>query len=197
MHLIIDRIKVVLFKPHRAWSIIKDEPTGFADVLTHYLMPLVAVPAFCGLFGYTFVGMRFGFRAVVYRIPLPMAFVWALVFYLATLIGIYIEGIIINTLAPSFHAKQHAVDAFKLAAYAYTPAAVAGVLRLFPALSFFVFLISLYSIYLLYCGLPIMMEAPPEKVVVYLVLIIAVMIVVYLLVRAIPAAILSAAWRPS
>lgn len=193
----IERIRLLLFRPHQAWIVIKDDFTGFADVLTHYLMPLVAVPAFCGMFGYAFVGMRFGFRAVVYKVPLHMAFVWAVVFYLATLIGIYVEGIVINTLALSFHAKQHAVDAFKLAAYAYTPAAIAGVLKLFPPLSFLVFLISLYSIYLLYCGLPVMMEAPQEKVVVYLVLIVCVMIVVYLLIGAIPAAILSAAWRPS
>jgi hypothetical protein len=177
--------------------VIRDEPTGFADVLTHYLMPLVAIPAFCGMFGYTFVGMRFGFRAVVYRVPLPMACIWAIAFYLATLIGIYVEGIVINALAPSFHAQQNAVNAFKLAAYTYTPAAIAGVLKLFPSLSFFVFLISLYSIYLLYCGLPVLMDAPQEKAVVYLVLLVAVMIVVYLLIRIIPSAILSAAWRPS
>jgi hypothetical protein len=197
MYLTIERIRLILFKPHQAWIVIKGESTGFADVLTHYLLPLVAIPAFCGMIGYTFIGMRFGFRALVYRVPLPMALVWAVVFYVATLFGIYVEGIVINTLAPSFHAKQHAIDAFKLAAYAYTPAAIAGILNIFPSLSVLVFLLSLYSIYLLYCGLPVMMEAPQEKVFVYLVLIVVVMIVVYLLFRMIPAAILSAAWRPS
>lgn len=192
----IEHVKLVLLKPHHAWDTIKREPTGFADVLTHYLMPLAAIPAICGMLGYAIVGVPFGFRAVVYRVPLHIAFVWAVVYFIVTLLGIYVEGIVINALAPSFHAKQHAVDAFKLAVYAYTPAAIAGLLKLSPALSFLVFLLSLYSIYLLYCGLPVMMEAPHDKVFVYLVVIVVVMLVVYLIIGAIPRAILAAAWHP-
>jgi hypothetical protein len=193
----IERVRLIIFRPQQTWLAIKGESTGFADVLTHYLMPLAAIPAVCGMLGHAITGARFGFRAVVYRVPLHIAFIWAILYYITTIIGVYVTGIVINALAPSFHARQHTINAFKLAAYAYTPAAIAGVLKLSPALSFLVFLLSLYSVYLLYCGLPVMMEAPEDKIIVYLVLIIVVMIVVYLIIGAIPSAVVSAAWHPA
>ncbi len=194
--MLIERVKDLLLHPKDTWFKIKDEPTGFRQVLTSYAVPLALLPAFFGMLGYTFVGMRSGFSHIVYRIPFHMAFIWALIYYILTLVGLYLMGIIFNALAPSFHSKQNTVNAFKLAVYAYTPAFVAGVLSIIPALNMFVFLISLYGVYLLYLGLPIMMATPKEKVIGYFVVSIIVVIIVYAIIGGISWSILSETWRP-
>ncbi len=196
--MLLTRIKDILFDPRNTWIKIKEESAGFGQVLTNYAMPLAAIPAVFGLLGLTLVGHRYGFGPVigVFRVPFGSALLWAIVMYILILVGLYVEGIVINALAPSFESKPNAVNAFKLAVYAYTPAFVAGILNISPMLGFLVFLISLYGIYLLYVGLPVMMETPKEKVAVYLIVIIVVMIVIYFVIGGIAGAILAASWRP-
>lgn len=177
-----EKVKSILFNPKETWPRIKDDEEGFGQVLTGYAIPLAAIPAFFGLLGY----------AITFRIFFGFVLIWAIVLYILTLVGLYIEGIVINALAPSFGSQQNSTNAFKLAVYAYTPAFIAGILRIFPLLGVLVFLISLYGLYLLYLGLPVMMETPKEKVVGYLVVIIIVLIIIYALIAAISGAVLAA-----
>lgn len=194
----IERIKNILFSPKTEWEKIKAETTGIAQVLTGYAVPLALLPAIFGMLGFALIGQRYGFGPIsgVFRIPFTYAIVWAIVQYILTLVGLYVEGIVINALAPSFGSTQNPVNAFKLAVYASTPSFVAGILHIIPALGIIVFLISLYGIYLLYLGIPILMETPKEKIVGYLIVTIIVMIVLYFIIGAISGAILAATWRP-
>ncbi len=77
-----------------------------------------------------------------------------------------------------------------------TPYFVAGVLYIFPVLSILVFLASLYGLYILYLGLPVMMETPKEKAIGYLIVAIIVMLIVNLNVGAIAGAVIAATRRP-
>jgi hypothetical protein len=69
--------------------------------------------------------------------------------------------------------------AVQLVAYSYTPAWVAGILSLVPALGVLVFVGGLYGLNLMYLGLPQMMKTPQDKVIGYLVVSIIVLIVTY------------------
>jgi hypothetical protein len=197
--MLIERVKSILFQPKETWPKIKAEPKNFSQVLTGYAMPLAALPAIFGLLGYVLIGYRYGVGpiGVVLRVPFISALIWAIVSYVLTLVGLYVEGIVINALAPSFGSKPDSLSAFKLAVYAYTPAFIAGILRIFPAIAFLVFLISLYGIYLLYLGLPVMMETPKEKIIVYLIVIIIVLIIIYAIIGAISGAVMTALWSPA
>ncbi len=197
--MLIERVKAILLKPSETWSKIKEETADFSKVLTGYAMPLALLPALFGFLGYTLIGYRFGFGPIggVFRIPFTYSLIWAIVQYILILVGLYVEGIVINILAPSFGSKPNALNAFKLAVYAYTPAFLAGILNIFPVLGFIVLLISLYGLYLLYVGLPIMMETPKEKIAVYLIVTVIVLIVIYVIIGAISGAILTAMWRPA
>jgi hypothetical protein len=53
----------------------------------------------------------------------------------AAVIGCFIVAYIINALAPTFGATKNNDLAFKVAAYSYTPAWVAGVLQILPPLA--------------------------------------------------------------
>ena len=194
----IERIKNILFSPKTEWEKIKAEATNTAQIFTGYAVPLALIPPVFGMLGLALIGQRYGFGPIsgVFRIPFTYALIWAIVYYVLTLVALFVEGIVINALAPSFGSKQSQINAIKVAVYASTPGFIVGVLQIIPALGILVFLGSLYGLYLLYVGLPLMMETPKEKVIGYFVVIIIVMIVLYFVVGGIAGAILAATWRP-
>jgi len=193
--MLIERIKNILFSPREEWEKIKAETTGIAQVMTGYAVLLALIPAIFGLLGYSLIGVSMGVFGVI-RYPFTYGLIWAIIWYILTLVGLYVDGIIINALAPSFDSKQNPVNAYKLAVYSTTPLFIAGILYIVPTLGILVFLISLYGLYLLYVGMPIMMETPREKVVGYLIVAIIVIIVVNIIVGVIASAVLATAWRP-
>jgi hypothetical protein len=74
---------------------------------------------------------------------------------------------IIDALAPKFGGRKDFVSAFKLVAYASTAAMVSGLSYLLTALPFLMLLGALYSLYLLYIGLPVLMKCPPGRALPY------------------------------
>jgi hypothetical protein len=54
------------------------------------------------------------------------------------------------------------VSAFKLAAYSYTPAWLAGIFLIVPGLHFLISL-GLYGLYILYTGMPQLILCPPQR----------------------------------
>jgi len=188
--MLVERVRDILLYPKNTWIKVKEESVSFGQVLTNYAVPLTAIPAIFGLLGFTIVGINLGVGNIVYRISVRVAFLWAIIYYVLTLIGFYLEGIVINALAPSFSSQQNAVNAFKLAVYSSTPAFVAGILNLVPQLRILSFLLSLYGIYLLYLGLPVMMKTPRDKTIGYLIVTVVVVIVIYLIVGALAGSVL-------
>jgi hypothetical protein len=121
----------------------------------------------------------FGFMG--YRVPIGSALTYALATYILTLVGTYLLGLIIDTLAPTFNGKRSLIQALKVAAYSSTAAWVAGIFALIPALSI-LSILGLYSLYLLYLGLPTLMKAPKEKAVGYTVVVILAAIVIFVII---------------
>ncbi len=191
----IERIKGILFSPKAEWEKIKSESTGIAQVLTGYAIPLALIPAVFGFLGYVLIGVNYGMFGVI-RYPLTSGIVWAIVWFIMTLVGLYIIGIVINALAPSFDSAPNAINAFKLAVYSMTPYFVAGILYIFPVLGILVLLASLYGLYLMYLGMPVMMYTPKEKVIGYMIVAIIVIFVINIIVGAIAGGILAATYRP-
>jgi hypothetical protein len=192
----IQRIKDIILKPKETWPTIKAEAAGIGQVFTGYAMILAAIYPIFGLLGMALIGQSYGPIAGFIRIPFVSALIWAIVWYVLTLVALYVYALIINALAPSFGSTQHLTNAYKLAVYSSTPMFIAGILMIIPALSILVLLISLYSFYLLYVGLPIMMDTPKAKQVGYFVVILIIMIVVYFVIGAIAGAVMTAFWRP-
>ena len=94
-------------------------------------------------------------------------------------------------LAPSFDSQKNFGRSLQLAVYASTPQWVAGILLLLSTtLSMLIMLISLYAIYLLAVGMPVLKNTPKEKVVGYVALTIVAMIVIAIVLTLILGAIL-------
>ncbi|MGD0232447.1 MAG: YIP1 family protein [Syntrophorhabdales bacterium] len=66
----------------------------------------------------------------------------------------------------------------KVVVFSYTPVWIASILLIAPSLGLLVTLMSLYSLYLFYLGLPVLMETPAEKRLVYFGVVVLVTIIV-------------------
>ena len=186
---LVPRIQGILLKPKEEWDKIKGETLSVSKLFTSYAMLLVAIPAIAQFIGYGIVGYKVPFVGWI-RMGLGTALVRSLLSYILTLASVYVLGIIINALAPSFSSKQNQDNAMKLAVFSMTPAWIAGALNIIPPLAILTIIASFYGLYLFYLGLAGgIMDTPKDKVVGYLVVVIIVTIVLYVIIGVILGAI--------
>lgn len=182
---LVERVKAILLSPKPTWETIDTEPADIAGLYTRYLMLLAAIPAVCGFIGMSVIGM--GFMGVSVRVPFVSGLVNMIVSYVLSLVGVFVLSLIINALAPKFGGQSNQLQALKVAVYASTAALIGGVFTLLPALAMLGLVASLYSIYLLYTGLPVLMKSNREKSGAYTAVVILAAIVLGLVVGAISA----------
>jgi hypothetical protein len=179
---LIQRVKNILTTPKTEWPVIDSEPDSIGGIYKNYVAILAAIPPVCLLIGMLAFGGRF--------LPMNFLIAQAVIGYLVALASVYILALIIEALAPSFGGTKDRVKAFKVAAYASTAAWVVGIFYLLPFLMVLGLVGALYSLYLLYLGLPVLMKTPADKSVVYTVAIVVAAIVINLVLGAITAQIL-------
>ena len=183
------RIKNLLVSPRTEWPLIADHQTDTAGLYATHVIPLAAIGPLCSFLGLSILGVglpMFGH----YRVPLLSGLGHAVIGFVLTLAGVFILGKIISLLAPHFSAQTDEAQALKLAAYSATPAWLGGVFQLLPSLAVLGLIASLYSLYLLYIGLPLLMKAPAEKAGTYTLAVVGVAIVVGIVLGAISAALM-------
>jgi hypothetical protein len=177
---LVDRVKNILLTPRTEWEVIDAEPTTVADLYKGYIIPLAAIGPVAQAIGFSVFGMRLPFLGT-YRTPVVNAVTQAVVTFVLTLVMVYVLSLIIDKLAPTFGGIPNQIQALKVAAYSYTASWVAGIFMLVPALSFLAIL-GVYSLYLLYLGLPVRMKSPAEKALSYTAVVIIAAIVLFMLI---------------
>ncbi len=185
------RVVNILTKPKEEWPVIAAEPTDVPSLFRNYIAILAAIPAVFHFLGMTVIGIPVPFAGTI-RMGVAYGITSAVIQYVLTLVGVYVAAFVIDKLAPTFQSQPNLVEALKLVAYASTPAWVAGVLNLIPALSILVLLASLYGIYIFYLGVTPTMKTPADKVIPYMVVAAIVIIIVWVVVAAITAALTGA-----
>ncbi|MFN2460354.1 MAG: Yip1 family protein [Candidatus Velthaea sp.] len=163
---LIDRAKAVMFRPKETWQTIAAENTAPAELYKSYIVPLAVIGPVATFIGLTIIGIPVPFVGTI-RVPLMNGLTQALVTFLLVLAGVFVVASIVNALAPTFTGEKNARQALKLAAYAYTPALIAGIVLLFPVLGVLQILAAFYGLYLLYLGIPVLMKVPPDKALPY------------------------------
>jgi hypothetical protein len=179
-----ERVTRILKQPKIEWPVIESEPTDTATLYRSYIAPLAAIPAICGFIGMVVIGMSLPFVGR-YRYGIAEALRVEIFQYVAQLIGCYVAAFVVAKLGPTFASRNDQVQALKLVAYSMTPVWLAGVLNLVPVLSPLVIVAGLYSIYLFYLGVPILMKTPGEKVIPYMVVAVLVTFVIWFIIGAI------------
>jgi Yip1 domain len=177
---LVDRVKNILLTPRQEWAVIDAEPTVPVELYKQYIMPLAAIGPVAGFLGSTIFGYRVP-GVGTFRAPIGQAFASMVVTYLLTLGAVYVLALIIDALAPNFAGAKNQLQALKVAAYSSTASWVAGIFSLIPGLRWLGFA-GLYSLYLMYLGLPVLMKAPEEKALAYTILVILAALVLWLVI---------------
>jgi hypothetical protein len=148
-------------------------------LFTHYVAVLALIPALAGFIGTSLVGNY---------VPFFRGLVSAIVGYVMTFVVVYVVALIVDALAPTFDAQKNFPNALKLTVYSYTPGWLAGIFLLIPGLSFLTIL-GLYGLYLMWLGLPPLMQAPRDKALPYAAAVVVSAVIIAIVIGAVQAAI--------
>lgn len=164
---IVSRARLILLTPKTQWPAIAAEPETVSHLYSHYIVVLAAIPALIQFLRLSIIGTATPFLGT-YRVGVLSGLGGAILTYALSLIGVYIVALIVDALAPTFHAHRDRVQALKTVAYAYTASWVASMLGIVPGLGILAALAGLvYGIYLLRLGLPVTMKCPESDAVKY------------------------------
>ena len=175
---LVERAKNIMLTPKTEWTAIAADPTPTAGIVTGYVLPLAALAAVAGFISAAVVGTTIPYGGT-FRMPMGWALGMLIYNLVMAVVAVFVLGLIIDVLAPSFGGTKNFNQAVKVAAFSYTAGWLGAVLGIIPWVGWLLaLLVSLYGFYLLYLGLPRLMKNPPEKSVGYTVVVVIVAIVV-------------------
>ena len=182
---LVARAKAMLLTPKTEWPVVASEPTTAGDLYKGYIIPLAALPAIFGFLQMSVIGTTVLFGGTV-RLGIGIGLTQMIVGYLLGLASVYVTAMIINALAPTFAGQKDSIQALKVMAYAFTASWVASVAQIVPGIGWLIAIAGgIYSIYLLYLGLPHLMKCPQDKAGGYTAVVVIVAIVFYFIVAAV------------
>lgn len=188
METTIGRAKGMMLEPRATWKEIDSEFMKPGELWAKYIIPLAAIGPIFSTIGVILFGERIPFTRLTNDVPVTAAVTAGVAAFVLALLSVFVLSRLISLLAPGFGGARNDVQALKAAAYASTAAWIGGVFLIFPPLAIVSLIFSLYSLVLLYIGLPIVMKVPKDRAMGYTAVVIIVWIVVFLIVNAIVAA---------
>lgn len=166
--MVLNHVMGLFTSPSREFRSIRDEDCTVKGCYKSHVLILAAIPAIAGFIGATQVGWTPGASSVsAVKLTVGSAFVMSLAAYCAALVGIFVIGRSVFWMATTYGIENpHEGKCLALVAHVATPMLAAGVLALFPSLWLFMlgllFAIA-YSTYLLYTGLPVVLDLPSDR----------------------------------
>jgi hypothetical protein len=168
-------------------NVNRDNDTSIQTLMVNYVAVLAVVPFVATLIGDSLFHLSFGGLALGY------GFALAIVSYILDIVAVFVVGFIMWKLGPSFGTTTTQIRATRLAAYTFTPFFLASIFDIIPIVGGIIaFLGVLYGLYILYLGMPIVLNTPKDRVISYLIVTIVVTFVVYFIIAAIIGAITAA-----
>ncbi len=160
---VVERAKAMILSPAAEWRAIEPESGDAGYLFANYAAILAAIPPVCEFlrrFVFGWAGSRLrhlhhgGFFSSLFG---------GFVRYLVSFVVLYAMAVIVDGLAATFSAQKNQQNAMKLAVYSMTPLWLAGVFALIPGLEFLRLVALIYSVYVFWLGLPILMKSPPDR----------------------------------
>lgn len=163
---LISRIWGLFLHPNKEWELIQREQANRSRPYLIYLLLLAAIPPLAGYIGATQTGWQIGDGAIT-KLTVESTIPLCIAAYLAIVIGIYATGIAINWMGATYtDLDKGDFSGLGLAIYSSIPLLVLSVVGVYPVI--WLGLITLvvaacYSAYLLYKGVPILFQIPPDR----------------------------------
>lgn len=181
MESLLGRSKSVLFEPRTTFKEIDTEFTKPGAIWGKYIIPLAALGPIAGAVGRFLFGSRIAGQSVGASFDVTGAVTYVVIAFVLALVAVFILSKIISLLAPQFGGQRNDVQALKVAAYASTPTWIAGILNIHGRFLIVQIIVSLYSLYLLYIGLPIFMKVPQDRAMGFTAVVIIAAVVIFLM----------------
>jgi len=166
--MILNHIWGLYTAPKKEWKTIEKRHESLTYSMVH-ILTIALIPAICGYYATAHIGWAIGAGDPI-RLTESNAIFMSIAMYIGLIIGVLSLAVLIQWMAKTFDSTPNFTQSLELAAYAATPLLMVGLAALFPVL-WFVTLAGLaalcYSVYLLYSGVPIMMNIPEEKGFIY------------------------------
>ncbi len=178
---LVARAKNITLSPETEWPTIAQEPATIGGIYSGYVALLAALGPVAGLVGTALWGVRVPLMGTV-RPPLTTLVGQTIGTYALALVMTYVVSWLVNQFAPRYGGQKDSVQAFKAAAYCFTPVWLVGVLQLLPGLGILASLAGLvaaiYAIRVLKLGLPHTMKADATRAGGYAALVVVTAIVI-------------------
>ncbi|WP_298769287.1 Yip1 family protein [uncultured Shewanella sp.] len=166
--MILNHLMGLYTHPKEEWHAIEKNHESFKSSLSHILL-IALIPVICSYIATTHIGWDLGIGQRHF-FTVRSAFFISLSMYFGLLAGVFILAYIIFWMAKTFDATPTYTQSLELAAYTATPIFMVGFASLFPVL-WFIMIVGLiglsYSMYLLFTGVPIIMNIHEDKSIVY------------------------------
>jgi len=151
----------------------RDNDTNLQNLIVNYVAVIAAVPFIATLIGDIAFHAYLGAAAVGY------GFADAILTYVLDIIAVFVVGFLMWKLGPSFGTATTQVRATRLAAYVFTPVFLISIFDIIPFLGIITILGVIYGLYILYKGMPIVLNTPNDRVISYLIVTLIVTFAVY------------------
>lgn len=150
--------------PVREWEEVRKRPLSIGHALANVLL-LGAIPVVSSYIGTTQFGWQIGTAETVKLTP-ASAGVIAVLYYLVIIAAVLSMGAMIRWMGQTYGASQSLSRCITLAAFIPIPLFLVGIVQLFPILWLNLLLglpAAAYTVFLLYVGIPVMMDIPVER----------------------------------
>ncbi|MBI2969689.1 MAG: YIP1 family protein [Gammaproteobacteria bacterium] len=162
--MLLQHIAGFFLHPSEEWQAVRTRNISASRALGHILV-LGAIPVISGYIGTTEFGWQIGTAETV-KLTHISAGIIALLYYLVIMAAVLSVGWMIHWMGETYGARQPLTRCIVLAAYIPIPLFLVGVCQLYPVLWFNLLVgipAATYTVFLLYLGIPVMMEIPPER----------------------------------
>lgn len=176
---LVERAGAIILRPKATWEVIDAEAAPIRGLVVYYAVPLAAIGPVAYFLGGQIFGRGDTVLGLVYRPSLLNAVFAAILQYAFALIAVAVLAGIIQALARRFGGVSDPRQAFRAAIHGSTAFWLAGIFQLVPALAV-LSIVGLYSLYLIYIGLPKMMNTPREQALIYVIIVVIAAIMVWI-----------------
>jgi hypothetical protein len=160
-----DHAMGLLVQPNTQWRKVAQLPAATMTTMVLYPCIMALLPAVAWYYGTTKVGWTVGDGDAI-RLTTDSALAIIILFYLAMIAAVAIIGYFIHWMADTYGANSSFAKGIVIAGFTATPLFLAGLTGFYPLLWLDLLLAVVavcWSVYLLFLGIPIVMDIPEER----------------------------------
>ena len=156
----------LMVRPAAQWRTIANLPDTTLTTLLLYPCLLAILPAVAWFYGTTEIGWTVGEYGEPIRLTRESARIICILFYLTMLVCIAVIGYFIHWMAATYGAQSSTTKGIVIAGLTATPLFLAGLTGFYPLLWLDMVIgvcAVCWAVYLMYLGIPIVMNIPEER----------------------------------